>query len=388
MSDIKVAFVHEWLVNIAGSERVLAEMLKVFPYADVYSVIDYLDSEEKQKLGVTDIKTTFIQRLPFARKLYKYYLTLMPLAIEQLDLGKYDIVISSSHAVAKGVITDPAQLHICMCYSPMRYLWDMQNEYLAASKLTSGFKSWITRFFFHKLRTWDVISANRVDKFIAISKFISWRIQKVYRRNSVVIYPSVDTQNFIMQTEKEDFYLAVSRMVPYKRMDLIVKAFTMMPDKQLVVIGDGPGLKKIKTTATKNITILGFQNDDKVKQYLSKAKAFVFAAKEDFGIALVEAQACGTPVIAYAKGGALEIVKAYGTSDLDFTAEEASGIFFSNQTVESLCETVKKFENIQGAISPENCRKNAERFSAKRFQHEFKQFVDESWKEFLDVHNT
>ena len=379
MSIPKVALVHEWLINIAGSEVVLAEMLKVFPDADLYSVIDFLSDDEKAKLGKSSISTTFIQKLPFARKLYKYYLALMPMAIERLDVSNYDIVITSSHAVAKGVITNPNQLHICMCYSPMRYIWDMQDEYLAVANLDKGLRSWFIKLFFSRLRKWDIASSKRVDKFIAISQFISERIERIYHCPSTIIYPPVELDNFPLEAEKDDYYLALSRMVPYKRMDLIVNTFASLPDKNLVVIGDGPELPKIRDAASGNIKVLGFQSDNIARQYLSRAKALIFAAKEDFGIVLVEAQACGTPVIAFAEGGANEIIVFPDSTDK--TAPAPTGIPFQAQTIESLTQAINRFEKSEDLLTPQNCRKNAERFSSDRFRKEFKNFVEECWNE-------
>lgn len=226
----------------------------------------------------------------------------MPLAIEQLDVSKHDIILSSSHAVAKGILTGPDQLHISYVHSPIRYAWDLQHQYLREAGLSKGLKATLARWLLHKIRIWDCRTANGVDHFIANSQFIARRIKKVYGRKADVIYPAVDVERFALQTNKQDYYMTASRMVPYKRMDLIVEAFSHMPTKRLVVIGDGPEMNKIKSKATNNIEILGYQPNDVMQKYMSEAKAFVFAAEEDFGITPVEAQACGTPVIAYGKG--------------------------------------------------------------------------------------
>jgi glycosyltransferase involved in cell wall biosynthesis len=300
----------------------------------------------------------------------------MPLAIEQLDVAAYDIVISSSHAVAKGILAGPDQLHICMCYSPIRFAWDMQHQYLKETGLDFGFKGVLARWLLHKIRLWDVRTANGVDQFIAISQFIGRRIQKAYRRDSVVIYPPVDVAMFELCEDKDNFYLTASRMVPYKKIPLIVQAFAKMPDKQLVVIGDGPDLHKVKALAGPNVKILGYQSAKVLNEHMKKAKAFVFAAEEDFGIAPLEAQACGTPVIAFGKGGALETIR--GQNDLSPT-----GIFFDEQSVDSLVGAVTLFEQKYCAqIYPKACRDNATRFSQERFQSEFKIFIEEKWNEF------
>lgn len=366
---MKVAVVHEWLTVYAGSEKVFEQILRLFPQADVFVTVDFLPETDRGFLKDHKITTSFIQKLPFARKKYRSYLPLMPLAVEQFDLSAYDLVISSSHAVAKGVITGPDQKHICLCYSPMRYAWDLQHQYLKESGLDKGLKGWITKYLLHRLRIWDLRTANGVDQFVSISQFIQRRINKVYRRDSVVIYPNVDISFFEIESTKADFYLTASRMVPYKKMDLIVEAFTHMPDKQLVVIGDGPDRAKIEAIANKvpNIRFLGYQSNEVMKQQMQKAKAFVFAAEEDFGITPVEAQACGTPVIAFAKGGALETV-----------IEGKTGLFFSEQTVGSLCEAITRFEQLDVAFMPEACRRSAERFSEQVFHERFNQLVTET----------
>jgi glycosyltransferase involved in cell wall biosynthesis len=372
---MKVAIIHDWLVTYAGAERVLEQMLTVYPNADLFSVIDFLPAGERGFIQNKPVQTSFIQKLPFARKKYRKYLPLMPLAIEQHDLSSYDIVISSSHAVAKGVITGPDQLHVCMCYSPIRYAWDLQHQYLKESGFEKGIKGLIVRWLLHKVRIWDCRTANGVDYFIAISAFISRRIRKAYGRDSVVIYPPVDVSGFSMRKEKEGFYLTASRMVPYKRIDLIVEAFTNMPHRKLVVIGDGPDFEKIRQKAGKNIELLGHQPFSVLKDYMQRARAFVFAAEEDFGIAPLEAQACGTPVIAFGKGGALETIRG-------FDLEKPTGVFFDSQDLSSLTEAVEFFEKEEREFFPEVCRENAGRFSSERFRIEFKNFVDEKWAEF------
>ncbi|HCD5240017.1 TPA: glycosyltransferase, partial [Klebsiella pneumoniae] len=302
-------------VTYAGSEKVVAEFIDLFPDAKVYGVVDFLSEDDKKKFKNKKIITTFIQKLPKAKKKYQQYLPLMPLAIEQLDLSSHDIILSSSHAVAKGVLTGPDQLHISYVHSPIRYAWDLQHQYLRESGLNRGIKGLFAKWILHKIRLWDTRTANGVDFFIANSKFISRRIKKVYGREADVIYPPVDVERFKLKREKQDFYLTASRLVPYKRIDLIVEAFSKMPEKKLVVIGDGPEMSKIRKIAGANIEILGFQPNDVMEEYMMDAKAFVFAAEEDFGITPVEAQACGTPVIAFGKGGVLETIKNLGQEE-------------------------------------------------------------------------
>jgi len=365
---MRVAIIHDWLVTYAGAERVLEQMLKIFPEADLFSIVDFLPHNKRDFILNKPVCTSFIQQMPLAKRKYRQYLPLMPLAVEQFDLSAYDLVISSSHAVAKGILTGPDQLHICMCYSPIRYAWDLQHHYLKESGLDKGIKGWIAKYILHKMRLWDCRTANGVDKFIAISNFIARRINKVYRRESTIIYPPVDTESFTLQTNKSDFYLTASRMVPYKRIDVVVEAFSLMPDKHLVVIGDGPDYVKICSKASPNVTLLGYQPFTVLKDHLQSAKAFIFMAEEDFGIAPLEAQACGTPVIAYGKGGALETIRGLESAI-------PTGIFIPDQTPASLRDAILLFESISHAIRPEDCRENALRFSPNRFRREVQQYI-------------
>lgn len=373
--DVSVGIVADWLVTFAGSEKVIAEFIKLYPNADIYSVVDFLSDESRKKFYGKEATTSFIQRLPFAKKKYQQYLPLMPLAIEQLDVTGHDIVLSSSHAVAKGVLTGPDQLHISYVHSPIRYAWDFQHQYLREAGLNKGLKGNLARWFLHKIRMWDYRTANGVDHFIANSQFIARRIKKVYGRDADVIYPPVDVERFTLQENKEDFYFTASRMVPYKRIDLIVEAFSQMPDKKLVVIGDGSEMAKIKAKAGSNIEILGYQPDDVMQDYMRRAKAFVFAAEEDFGITPVEAQASGTPVIAFGKGGVLETIRPYGE-------KHATGVFFAEQTAASLIKAVHHFDTIKDSILPLDCRENALKFSGERFHNELDEYIKTKWHDF------
>lgn len=361
---MKVAIVHDWFVTYAGAERVVEQLLELYPEADLFSTVDFLPEGQRDFIKNKKIHTTFIQHLPGARKHYRSYLPLMPLAIEQLDLSGYDLIISSSSCVSKGVITGPDQVHICMCYTPVRYAWDLQHQYLQEAGMTKGLKSWIARIILHYIRMWDLRTVNNVDHFIAISHYIERRIKKYYRRESTVIYPPVDVDKFELCEEKEDYYLTASRMVPYKKIKLIVEAFNEMPDKKLVVIGEGPEFAKTKAIAKDNITMMGYQPYEVLKEKMQHAKAFVFAAEEDFGITPIEAQACGTPVIAYGKGGALETIK-----------ENETGIFFYQQDVESVVDAVTRLESLS-VIEPQKCRENAERFAIRRFKKETHEYID------------
>jgi glycosyltransferase involved in cell wall biosynthesis len=350
-------------------------MLLVYPQADIFATIDFVPDKERFFLQGKPVKTTFIQKLPFARTKYRQYLPLTPLAVEQHDLSGYDLIISSNHAVAKGVLTGPDQLHVCMCYSPIRYAWDLQHQYLGESGLNKGLKGWIAKAILHYMRIWDYRTASGVDKFIGISDFIVRRIRKIYGREATVIYPPVDVERFTYYENKENFYLTASRMVPYKRIDMIVDTFNVMPDRKLIVIGDGPDFEKIRAKAGTNVTLLGYQSFDVLKDHLQRARAFIFAAEEDFGIAPLEAQACGTPVVAYKKGGAVETICGLGTP-------KPTGVFFEEQTVTGLLKAIHSFEENANAISAANCRENALRFSPDRFRREFKELVGSEWSTF------
>lgn len=369
---MKIAIVHEWFVNYAGSEKVIEQLLNIYPDADLYSVVDFLPEKDRGFIHNKKVGTTFIQKLPFAKKKYRTYLPFMPIAIEQLDLSKYDLIISSAHAVSKGVLTGPDQIHISYVHSPIRYAWDLQHQYLKESGLTKGLKGIISKLILHYIRIWDYRTANGVDYFLANSSFIARRIKKVYGRDAQVVYPPVDVTSFSLQTTKENYYFTASRMVPYKKMDLIVEAFSAMPDKKLVVVGDGPDFEKVKSKASDNIELLGYQSFDVLKKYMQNAKAFVFAAEEDFGITPVEAQACGTPVIAFGKGGALETVIEADEPEL------STGVFFKEQTVESIINAVHKFESNASRYNAEFIRENSLRFSPERFKKEMEDIVNNS----------
>ena len=357
---MKTAIIHDWLVSYAGSERVFEQIIKLYPDADLFSLIDFLPEPDRQFLQHRNIQTSFLQHFPFARSKYRSYLPFMPLAIEQFDLSRYDLVISSSHAVAKGVLTTSDQLHVCYCHTPIRYAWDLQRQYLKESGLDKGIKGKIAQIILHYIRLWDYSSSQRVDYFIANSQNVAAKIKKHYGRTASVIYPPVDTNKFQPASKKDDFFLTVSRMVPYKKIDLIVEAFSQIPNKRLVVIGDGPSLCKVKAKAKQNVEILGHQADDVIHTYLQKARAFVFAADEDFGILPVEAQACGTPVIAYEKGGVLETIVSGQT-----------GIFFKEQTAMSLISAVQEFERLEDSFDRNVIRQNAEKYGKDRFRKEF-----------------
>lgn len=371
----RVAVVHEWLLDYAGSERVLREILDLLPQADLYALVDLPDEELRSAIPRRAKTTSFLQSLPRPRRWLRYYVPLMPLAIEQFDLSGYDIVVSSSHAVAKGVITGPDQLHVSYVHTPMRYAWDLQHEYLRAAGLERGPMAWAARLALHRLRQWDVRTANGVDVFVANSAHVARRIRKAYRREAEVLYPPVDVSAFPLSETKEDFYLTVSRLEAYKRVDLLLEAFGRMPDRRLVVIGDGPELRRLRAKAPPNVELRGRLSTPEVREHMQRARAFLFAGIEDFGIVMVEAQACGTPVIALARGGAAEIVRSE-------SGPQSTGVLFGEQTCEALLEAVRRFESDPSRFSPDSCRRNAMRFDRSRFRQRFSELVRSHWEQF------
>lgn len=369
---MKIAIVQEWLVTVGGSDKVVKAILDVFPDADIYTLV--AKKEVCDELGIPweKVHTSFIQKMPLGTKKHRAYLPLFPFAIEQFDLRGYDVIISSSHCVAKGVLTKADQLHICYCHSPIRYCWDMYNEYLEESHLDKGLKSWSVRWMLHPIRKFDAVAGNRVDYYISNSDYVGQRIRKTYRRKATTIHPNIDISHFELCDDKQDYYLASSRLVAYKKIDTIIEAFNQMPDKKLVVIGGGPNLDAYRKLAKENVTVMGYQPFDVLKEKMQHAKAFVFAADEDFGMIPIEAQSCGTPVIAYGHGGSLETVNGGKT-----------GLFFYEQTPEAIVEAVNKFEAMGNhPFSPKDCRQWAEGFSEERFKREIKEFVEEKYNEF------
>ena len=370
---MKKALIHDWFSTYAGAEKCVESFTNVWGDFEIYSLIDFLSGTDRDKiLKGKRAHTSFIQKLPFAKSKYRNYLPLFPLAIEQFDLSGYDVVLSSSHAVAKGVLTHSNQLHIAYVHTPIRYAWDLYHQYLRESGLDRGLKGMLAKYFLHKIRIWDAASANRVDHYVANSRYIARRIEKIYGKPSDVIYPPVDVDKFTLREAKEEFYLTASRMVPYKKIDLIVEAFSQT-DKKLVVVGDGPDMAKIKSKAGKNVELLGFADDEAMRDLMGRAKAFVFAAEEDFGITPVEAQACGTPVICFGRGGARETV-----------IDGESGLYFMEQNVKELLDAVAKFEQNRDKFEPVKIRENSLRFSRARFEAEIKSYVEKKYEEFKD----
>ena len=365
LKEARVAIVHDWLPVYAGAERVLEQILAVVPQSDVFSLIEFLPDDQRDFLGGREVTTSFIQRMPFARRWYRYYLGLAPLAIEQFDLRAYDLVISSSYVVAKGVLTTPKQLHVSYVHSPVRYAWDLYFQYLEEGRIERGLRSLIARATLHYIRTFDVATANRVDHFLANSAFVADRIRKTYRRDARVIHPPVDVESFSLEPEKDDYYITASRMVPYKRIDVIAEAFTQMGDRRLIIVGDGPERARIAEKAGPNVELVGYKSQGELVDLMSRARAFVFAAEEDFGIVPCEAQAAGTPVIGYGSGGITETV-----------VDGVTGVLFDRQDAASISEAVQRFEEIAPALDPAVIRENAMRFSQEAFKSALRDYLE------------
>jgi glycosyltransferase involved in cell wall biosynthesis len=358
---MKTAIIHDWLTNMGGAERIIRLFHTNFPDAPIYTIVFNQDNMPDDFKNM-NIKTSFIQKLPLGINRYRDYLPLMPKAVESWDLSEYDLVLSSSTSCAKGVKTCEHTTHICYCNTPMRYAWDMYDEYIQDKNLISRK---IISLIMKYIRKWDYNNSQRVDYFIANSQNVQERIKRIYNRDSEVIHPPVDSDyfNIDFQIEKKDYYLIVSRLVPYKKVDIAINACNKL-GRELIIIGDGPEQSKYSKLAKDNIKLLGRLSDEKIKQYYQGAKAFLFCGEEDFGITPLEAQACGTPVIAYAKGGALETV-----------LENKTGLFFKEQTVESLSNAITDFEERSNQFNKEKIRQHAETFNKERFINEINYFI-------------
>jgi glycosyltransferase involved in cell wall biosynthesis len=371
----RTALIYDRLDGYGGGERVLEQMIGLYPYSDVFASIDILTDADRAFLHGKQPVTTFAQRWRFVRNHHRQFLLLLMFAMEQLDLSDYELVLSGSASIAKGVLTGPDQLHISYIHSPMRYAWDLQHQYLREANLEKGAKSMIARWMLHKARLWDLRTANGVDHYIANSHFIARRIWKTYRRESTVIYPPVDVDSFSLRTRKESFYLTASRLMPYKKVPAIAAAFRALPDHKLVIVGDGTEMSRVKAAAGANVEVLGYQPASVLTDLMQRAKGFIFAAEEDFGITPVEAQACGTPVIAFGKGGATETVRG-----LEQT--RPTGLFFDRQEPQAIADAVLTFERNQERILPADCRANALRFSTQIFRETYSRFVEQCWDAF------
>lgn len=379
---MKKALVYDWYTVYGGAERCNESFTNIWPDLDHFALVDFLESTQRESiLKGKPVTTSFIQKLPFAKKHYRKYLPFFPIAIEQFDLRKYDIILSSSSSVSKGVLTNHNQLHISYVHSPPRYAWDLYQNYLDLENLRKGIKGLVAKLILHYMRIWDIHTIERPDFYISNSKYVGSRIEKLYNKKSITIYPPVDVNRFKVVDERGDYFVTASRLVSYKKIDIIVRAFSETSHK-LIVIGDGPDMKKLKSKASSNVTFAGYLERDEMIALTQRAKAFVFAANEDFGIAPVEAQACGVPVIAFGKGGALETIK--GKFPEEQISKIDTGVFFHQQSVPSLLEGLTFFMHNEDKFDKQIIRENAERFSTERFEKEIKETIEElyiKWKE-------
>ncbi len=365
----RIALIHDWLAAYGGAERVLEAALELYPGAPIYTLVHRPQALRGSRINEHEIRSSFLNRLPGAGTAYRAYLPLMPLAIEQFNLQPYDLILSFSSAVAHGVLTGPDQLHINYIYTPARFAWHRYQDYMQFG-LASGPRGWLARLVLHYLRLWDLAASHRVDRFVAVSQWIARAVWRAYRREAEVIYPPVDVDRFRPLSPRADYYITVSRLVPQKRIELIVDAFTEL-DHPLIVVGEGPEQRGLAARAGPNIQLLGWQSEEELQGLLGRARAFVHAAEEDFGIAPMEALASGCPVIAYGKGGLQEAL-----------VEGENAVFFSEQSARSLSAAVRALERGEQHFDPQELRRSAERFSKDRFKRKFASFVAGAWQDF------
>jgi len=363
---MRVAIIHDWLTGMRGGERCLEVFCELFPQAHLYTLV-YIPGSVSPLIEQMPIKTSFIQNLPFSRRGYRKYLPLFPMAIERFSLKGYDLILSCSHCVAKGIITPPDALHISYVLTPMRYAWDMYGEYFGENK------NRIIPFFMHYLRMWDVASSQRVDHFICISKHVENRIKKFYRRKAEVIHPPVDTKRFRLQDRKENYFLIVSSFAPYKRVDLAVEAFNRL-GYPLKIIGSGPQEKRLRSMARSNVEFLGWLPDEAVADWYSTCRALIFPGEEDFGIVPLEAMASGKPVIAYGRGGALETIIPYG-QEVKAGRGVPTGLFFQEQNIDSLIDAVERFGQIEQVFDPVAIRNHTLQWDREIFKGKIKKSI-------------
>lgn len=368
---MKIALVCDPISAYGGAERVIEQILNVFPRTDVFSVLDVIPPDQRDFLKGRSVTSSFLQSFPHVHRYYRQLFHFWPYAVEQLDTTAYDLIISSHHSVAYGVLTRPGQLHVSYVHSPMRYAWDLQHEYLRRAKLGAGPLGMLARRTLHKARIWDYSAAQRPDEIVANSHFVASRLWHAHRRRAKVIYPPVDVDGIQPRLDKDDYYLSVGRLVPYKRVDLLVRAFAQMPERRLKIVGEGPEMKALQAIRPDNVELLGYRSTGHVRALLAGARGFLFAGTEDFGIVAVEAQAAGTPVIAYGAGGLTETI-------IGETHPQPTGLFFKERSAESIVQAVEDFEENINRFVPAACVANAQRFNEARFRHEFAECVTAS----------
>ena len=374
---MRVALVHDWLDTWGGGEAVLAELLRVFPGADVYTLVDFFEPALRARLGSPRIAATALTAIPGARHWFRYAAVLRPQLIERFDLSRYDVVVSDSHAIAKGARTGPGQVHVCYCHTPARFAWTMAATYAEHAAGDAAWRRPVVDFLLARFRRWDRAASRRVDRFVANSRHIAAEISRCYGRDAAVVHPPVDVERFAAAAAARDAdaartdYITVSRLVPYKRIDVLLEAFRRLPQRRLIVVGDGPERARLEALAVPNVEFTGALDDVATARRVAGARAFLFVALEDFGIAPVEAQAAGTPVIAYGRGGARESIR--GLDD-----RTPTGLFFDEQAPEAVANAILEFETAAGTITAAACRENAQRFAATRFREEIADVVDEA----------
>lgn len=386
----KTAVVHDWLPVFSGAEQVLTEMLTTLRPADLFTLFDLLSAEDRARLGPVRITQSYLAKLPGLKRYYRWTFPFGPGAIESFDLSGYDLVVSSSAAFAKGVIVHPHQKHVAYVHTPIRYAWDQTFEYLAATPLAGFPTGPILNHILHRLRVWDARTAHGPDLMVANSNVVKRRIEQIYGRTSLVVHPPVRLSNFPVCRDKDDYFFVASRLVPYKRLDLIVKAFAEMPHQRLVIAGDGPQMSRLRALATPNVEFKGHVTHPDLVKLMQHAQAFVFAGYEDFGIVMAEAQAAGTPLIAFRRGGAEDIVVPFGSPD-------PTGILFDRQDSACIVDAVTRFIQHRAEITPQACRRNAENFSSEMFRERFQavaawmtdpSFRRDTWPDELDASST
>jgi glycosyltransferase involved in cell wall biosynthesis len=365
IAGTNIAIVHDWCPSFRGGERVLSELCAVLRGKHVYTLFDFLPADVKERyFKDVAFHVSVANQFPMVERYYRSLFFACPFLIEQFDVTNYDVVVSSSAAFSRGILTRPDQPHVCYVHSPIRYAWDEQFSYLAQGRLGYGPKGLMFRYFLHHLRNWDTRTAHGPDLMLANSNYVRGRIRRIYGRDAEVVFPPVHLDELLYCGDKSDYYITASFLAPYKRTDLVISAFNAMPNKRLLVVGDGQQSKRLREAAGPNVSFTGFLPRAAYVEAVAKARALVFAGCEDFGIALAEAQACGTPLIAFGRGGVCDIVKPLGTSD------RPTGVLFGSQTVAAVCEAVAHFEAHSADIEPAACRDNAERFSVARFHRE------------------